>query len=51
MRILFSGDSFTWGDELENNTEDRSNRLVSQHFDAEGHRRIANHLIKQTNNA
>lgn len=35
MRILFSGDSFTWGDELENNTEERFSRLVSQHFDAE----------------
>lgn len=35
MRILFSGDSFTWGYELENNTEERFSRLVSQHFDAE----------------
>jgi hypothetical protein len=34
MKILFSGDSFTWGDELENRDE-RYSRLVCDHFGAE----------------
>lgn len=33
MKILFSGDSFTWGDELENRDE-RYSQLVCDHFGA-----------------
>ena len=35
MKILFSGDSFTYGDELSNREKDRFSRLVSDHFHAE----------------
>ena len=35
MKILFSGDSFTYGDELENHERDRYSKLVSDHFHAE----------------
>ena len=35
MKILFSGDSFTYGDELENHKNDRFSKLVSDHFHAE----------------
>tara|TARA_B100000902_G_scaffold64738_1_gene71311 strand:- start:4011 stop:4679 length:669 start_codon:yes stop_codon:yes gene_type:complete len=35
MKILFSGDSFTYGDELENRDEERYSRLVCEHFNAE----------------
>ena len=35
MKILFSGDSFTYGDELENHKKDRYSKLVSDHFHAE----------------
>ncbi len=35
MKILFCGDSFTFGDELENNERDRFSKLVSDHFNAE----------------
>ena len=35
MKILFSGDSFTYGDELSNREKDRFSRLVSEHYSAE----------------
>ena len=35
MKILFSGDSFTYGDELENPEKYRFSNLVSDHFHAE----------------
>lgn len=34
MNIAFFGDSFTWGDELDNPQNDRFSRLVCQKFDA-----------------
>ena len=35
MRIYFDGCSWTKGEELENQEEDRFSRLVANHFDAE----------------
>jgi len=35
MKIFFNGCSFTWGDELENNLEERFSTLVANHYQAE----------------